>query len=95
MTDGIGSRPCRGELAPAARPGYAAGPIDVRERDTMTGTARYPDLDGRSVFITGGGSGIGAQIVRRFCEQGSKVAFVDIDRGLRRGAGGALWPGRA
>ena len=47
----------------------------------MTGTASYPDLDGRSVFVSGGGSGIGAQIVRRFCEQGSKVAFVDIDRG--------------
>jgi len=45
----------------------------------MTGSARYPDLDGRSVLVTGGGSGIGAQIVRRFCEQGSKVAFVDID----------------
>jgi NAD(P)-dependent dehydrogenase (short-subunit alcohol dehydrogenase family) len=45
----------------------------------MTGSASYPDLAGRSVFISGGGSGIGAQIVRRFCEQGSKVAFVDID----------------
>jgi NAD(P)-dependent dehydrogenase (short-subunit alcohol dehydrogenase family) len=47
----------------------------------MTGAAVYPDLAGRSVFVTGGGSGIGAQIVRRFCEQRSKVAFVDIDRG--------------
>jgi NAD(P)-dependent dehydrogenase (short-subunit alcohol dehydrogenase family) len=47
----------------------------------MTGWAIYPSLKGRSVFVTGGGSGIGAQIVRRFCEQGSKVAFVDIDRG--------------
>ncbi|MEK0085915.1 SDR family NAD(P)-dependent oxidoreductase [Benzoatithermus flavus] len=46
----------------------------------MTGWAIYPSLKGRSVFVTGGGSGIGAQIVRRFCEQGSKVAFVDIDR---------------
>ena len=43
-------------------------------------SAIYPSLQGRSVFITGGGSGIGAQIVRRFCEQGCKVAFVDIDR---------------
>lgn len=42
--------------------------------------ARYPDLDGRSVLVTGGGSGIGAQIVRRFCGQGSKVAFLDVDR---------------
>jgi NAD(P)-dependent dehydrogenase (short-subunit alcohol dehydrogenase family) len=56
----------------------------------MTGTASYPDLDGRSVFITGGGSGIGAQIVRRFCEQGSRVAFVDIDPASGAELAGAL-----
>lgn len=47
----------------------------------MTGSAVYPDLKGRSVFVTGGASGIGAQIVRRFCGQRSKVAFVDISAG--------------
>jgi NAD(P)-dependent dehydrogenase (short-subunit alcohol dehydrogenase family) len=47
----------------------------------MSSWAIYPSLKGRSVFVSGGGSGIGAQIVRRFCEQGSKVAFVDVDRG--------------
>ena len=47
----------------------------------MSSWANYPSLKGRSVFVSGGGSGIGAQIVRRFCEQGSKVAFVDVDRG--------------
>ena len=46
----------------------------------MSSSTIYPSLKGRSVLVTGGGSGIGAQIVRRFCEQGSKVAFVDIDR---------------
>lgn len=40
--------------------------------------AIYPSLKGRSVFITGGGSGIGESLVRHFCAQGSKVAFVDI-----------------
>ena len=30
------------------------------------------------MFVTGGGSGIGASIVERFCAQGSKVVFVDI-----------------
>lgn len=38
----------------------------------------YPDLDGRRVFITGGGSGIGASLVRAFAQQGAHVAFVDI-----------------
>jgi D-xylose 1-dehydrogenase len=42
--------------------------------------AIYPSLRDRSVFVTGGGSGIGAAIVRRFCGQGSKVTFVDIAR---------------
>ena len=41
--------------------------------------ARYPGLEGQSVFITGGGSGIGAAIVESFVHQGSKTAFVDID----------------
>lgn len=36
----------------------------------------FSDLDGASVFITGGGSGIGAALTRGFLEQGAKVAFV-------------------
>ncbi|MEM1318066.1 MAG: SDR family oxidoreductase [Pseudomonadota bacterium] len=40
--------------------------------------ATYPSLKGRTVLITGGGSGIGEQIVRRFAEQGSRVGFLDI-----------------
>lgn len=36
----------------------------------------YPDLDGASVFITGGGSGIGASLTEGFLRQGAKVAFV-------------------
>ncbi|MGI9402309.1 MAG: SDR family NAD(P)-dependent oxidoreductase [Rhizobiaceae bacterium] len=39
--------------------------------------ASYHDLEGKSVFISGGGSGIGAALVRGFLEQGSKVGFVD------------------
>jgi len=42
-------------------------------------TAQYPDLKNSSVLITGGASGIGADIVRAFCQQGAKVAFIDID----------------
>ncbi len=38
--------------------------------------ATYPDLNGASVFITGGGSGIGAFLTEGFLRQGAKVAFV-------------------
>ncbi len=38
--------------------------------------ASYPDLKDASVFITGGGSGIGAALTEGFLQQGAKVAFV-------------------
>ncbi len=41
--------------------------------------ANYPSLRGRTVFVTGGASGIGASAVAHFAEQAAKVAFVDID----------------
>jgi NAD(P)-dependent dehydrogenase (short-subunit alcohol dehydrogenase family) len=47
----------------------------------MSQYATYPSLNDRSVFITGGGSGIGASLVRHFAAQGAKVAFVDIATG--------------
>lgn len=45
----------------------------------MPSFAFYPSLKDRPVFVSGGGSGIGAAIVEHFAEQGAKVAFVDID----------------
>ncbi|HYE01521.1 MAG TPA: SDR family oxidoreductase [Alphaproteobacteria bacterium] len=44
----------------------------------MSALASYPSLRGRVVFITGGGSGIGAAMSRAFAAQGARVAFVDI-----------------
>lgn len=38
--------------------------------------ATFHDLEGASVFITGGGAGIGAALTEGFVAQGAKVAFV-------------------
>ena len=44
----------------------------------MMPSARFPDLEHRSVLITGGGSGIGAALTEGFARQGARVAFIDI-----------------
>lgn len=62
-------------------------------------TAVYPSLTGRTVFVTGGASGIGACFVQHFHGQGCKVAFVDLqaDAGealaenLKAGDGDSAW----
>lgn len=41
--------------------------------------AIYPSLKDKSVYVTGGASGIGAEIVRAFAAQGARVGFVDLD----------------
>lgn len=41
--------------------------------------ASYPSLSGRTVFITGGATGIGAALVQAFCAQGARVGFLDIN----------------
>jgi NAD(P)-dependent dehydrogenase (short-subunit alcohol dehydrogenase family) len=45
----------------------------------MTQYASYPSLVDRTVFVTGGASGIGASLVEHFVAQGSRVGYVDID----------------
>ncbi len=50
--------------------------MDARMSDSF---ARYPSLAGKVVYVTGGASGIGAEIVIAFANQGAKVGFVDLD----------------
>ena len=45
----------------------------------MGEATKYPSLEGRCVFITGGATGIGAAMVEAFSIQGAKVAFVDLN----------------
>lgn len=40
--------------------------------------AIYPSLKNKKVFVTGGATGIGAQMVASFAMQGAQVAFVDV-----------------
>ena len=42
-------------------------------------SVRYRSLEGRSVVITGGASGIGGALVEAFAAQGARVSFLDID----------------
>ena len=65
----------------------------------MKNLARYGSLQGKRVFVTGGGSGIGEAIVAAFVEQGAAVAFVDImvdaSEALVARLGQSLQPGQA
>ena len=47
--------------------------------------AVYKDLKDASVFITGGGSGIGAALTEGFLAQGARVGFVGLDETANQG----------
>jgi NAD(P)-dependent dehydrogenase (short-subunit alcohol dehydrogenase family) len=47
----------------------------------MLPAATFPDLASASVFITGGGSGIGAALTEGFLRQGARVAFAQRSDG--------------
>ena len=57
--------------------------------------ATYPSLKGRTVFVTGGASGIGATFVQTFHGQGARVAFIDLNepagQALAGGLGSDAW----
>jgi NAD(P)-dependent dehydrogenase (short-subunit alcohol dehydrogenase family) len=50
----------------------------IVHKERCVSSVIYPDLKNKVVIVTGGGSGIGEAIVRRFAAQGSMVAFIDI-----------------
>jgi len=41
-------------------------------------SASYPSLRGKTVVVTGGGSGIGAAVTEAFVRQGARVFFLDV-----------------
>lgn len=55
-----------------------SNPSRLRTAPASATLSRFPSLNKRRVFVTGGGSGIGAAIVTAFVEQGARVAFIDV-----------------
>jgi NAD(P)-dependent dehydrogenase (short-subunit alcohol dehydrogenase family) len=52
--------------------------MTTTDRET-TGFATYPSLAGRTAFVSGGATGLGAEFVSQLAAQGARVAFVDLD----------------
>ena len=49
------------------------------------------DLHNESIFITGGGSGLGLALVERFIEEGAQVATLELSAAKGRQSASAIW----
>lgn len=56
-------------------------------------TARFSEIKGRRVLVTGGGSGIGRAIAQAMAEQGARVAVADINGTAAEAVAGELGGG--
>lgn len=54
---------------------------DVFDEEGWQALPTFPDLKNKTVFITGGGSGIGAFFTAAFALQGANVGFVSLSEG--------------
>jgi D-xylose 1-dehydrogenase len=63
---------------PSDVPQKAAQPAPQSAPETANQFASFPSLRNRAILITGGASGIGESLVCHFAQQGSRVAFLDI-----------------
>lgn len=58
----------------------------------MTSKTIISSLQGETVLVTGGASGIGAAIVRGFARNGARVSLLDVDRPAGTGLAAELGP---
>ncbi|MDA4846285.1 SDR family NAD(P)-dependent oxidoreductase [Hoeflea poritis] len=56
----------------------------------MPDFAIYPSLKGKTVIISGGAQGIGAEIVKAFAQQGACVGFLDLDEAVSAALAGTI-----
>lgn len=61
-------------------PGHAhdSSAGDLEALETVLPYPSYPELRGQHVFVSGGGTGIGAYLVDAFASQGAQVSFVSL-----------------
>ncbi len=54
-------------------------PLPRKPEILMPQFANYPSLKDKTVVVSGGAQGIGAEIVKAFAAQGARVGFLDLD----------------